>query len=104
MKQVVTKELKEIINWAWWKEIAKLLKWVRDSMAVRILSQMWSDEKQYSEVDLWRRQLKVCNALLNLPNKSIEVEEEISLEEMVADEAEKTEIGDVDDLFTTQDV
>ena len=103
MKQKVTKELKDIINSAGWLEIAKLLKTLRDQMAVKILCNYWSEEKQYSEVDLWRRELAIANALLKLPSKTVEVEEEIDLEEMALKEEENLDVGDVNDLFTTQE-
>lgn len=102
-KQKVTKELKDIINSAGWEEIAKLLKTLRESMAVKILTQIWSDEKQYSETDFWKRQLQVCNALLKLPSKTIEVDEEVDIEAMVEEETTSIEVGDVNDLFKSQD-
>ena len=101
-KQKVTKELKDIINSAWREEIAKLLKILRQTDATKILTNMHSEEKQYSELDFWRWQIQVCNALLRLPSKTVEIEEEIDLEEMVNEE-DGIDIGDVNDIFKSQD-
>lgn len=103
-KQTVTKELKDIINSAGREQIANILKVVRQNDALKILCHMGSEEKQYSEIDFWRRQIQVVNALLKLPNRTVEVEEEIDIEEMIEKEAENLDIGDVDSLFKTQDV
>lgn len=98
-KVKVQKELKDLINSAWWEELVKLLKSVRDTNAVKILSNMHSEEKTYSEMDFWRRQIQVVNALLRLPKYHIEVEEEIDLEKEIEKEAEQLDIGDVNDIF-----
>lgn len=103
MKQKVTKELKDIINSAWWEEIAKLLKTIRNNNAVKVLANMNAEEKEYSNVDFRRRQIQVCNALLKLPTKTVEVEEEIDLEEMIEKESSELEVWDVDDLFVSQE-
>lgn len=102
-KVKVQKELKSLINSAWWNEIAKLLKTVRDTNAVKILSNMHSEENKYSEMDFWRRQIQVVNALLKLPTYYVETEEEVDIEEAIEKEAENLDIWDTNDLFTTQE-
>lgn len=102
-KVKVQKELKDLINSAWWEEVAKLLRTIRQTNAVKILANMHSEEKTYSEMDFWRRQIQVVNALLKLPTNQVEVEEEIDLEKEIEKEAEQLEVWDVDDLFRSQD-
>jgi len=53
---------------------------------------MHSEEKTYSEMDFWRRQIQVVNALLKLPTNQVEVEEEIDLEKETEKEAEQLEV------------
>ena len=53
---------------------------------------MNAEEKEYSNVDFRRRQIQVCNALLKLPTKTVEVEEEIDLEEMIEKESSDLEV------------
>lgn len=102
-KVKVQKELKDLINSAWWEEIAKLLEWVRESNVVKIIATMHADEKEFSNVDFRRRQIQVCNALLKLPTRTIELEEEIDLEKEIEKEWNELEIWDVNDLFKSQD-
>lgn len=102
-KVKVQKELKDLIHSAWWEELAKLLKTIRDNDAVKILTHFHSDEKEYSQQDMRKRQIQVCNALLRLPKRIVEVEEEIDLEEEIEREEALLEIWDVDELFTTQE-
>ena len=103
MKQTVTKELKYLINSAWRERLADLLKQIRRENAIKVVCTLHSDEKIYSEEDFWKRQIQVVNALLRLPTKTVNIEEEIDMEEMIEKEAENLEIWDVDDMFRSQD-
>lgn len=84
-----------------WTQISKIIKDRRDDLAAKILYNTGIDEKIYSECDYAKLEIRIINRLLSLPNITVEVEEELTEEEIIAKESDALDIWDVDDLFTT---
>lgn len=104
MKTVkVQKEIKELNPVERWEQISKILKDRRDSLVAKILYNTQMDEKVYSEVDYCKLEIRILNRLLSLPRISVEVEEVLTEEEILAKEEDELTIGNVDDLFSTQE-
>lgn len=102
-KRKVQVELKELIDMRWREHIEWLLKKARTADVAKIISNMHSDEKKYSEMDFWRWQIAVYNAILKLPERSVTIEEEYDIEEETEKELQELDIGDEDDLFKSQE-
>lgn len=98
---MVNHEIKELINANWREQVAKILKWRRDELAVKILYNTGVDEKIYSECDFWKNEIKILTRLLSLPKVTVEIEEEITQEELIAKESDQLDVGNVDELFVS---
>ena len=97
----VQKEIKELNPVERREQITKIVKGRRDELVAKILYNTGVDEKIYSECDSRKLEIRVLNRLLKLPRIPVEVEEELTEEEIIAKESDELAIGDVDDMFST---
>jgi len=102
-KEKVQRQIKELSKFDKREQITKVLKDQRDRLVVKVLYNTDMDEKIYSETDHAKLEIRIINRLLKLPNTTIEVEEELTEEEVLAQETDELEIGNIDELFTTQE-
>jgi len=99
----VNVELRTLLNSTGWEKISKILKDRRDELAAKIIYNTDVDEKIYSEADMWKLEVRQLNRLLKLPTIIVEIDKEITDEEIIARENDELDIGDVDELFKTRD-
>jgi hypothetical protein len=101
MKTKVQREISELNPVERREQITKIIKGRRDELVAKILYNTGVDEKIYSECDSWKLEIRIMNRLLKLPRISVEVEEELTEEEIIAKESDELAIGDVDEMFST---
>jgi hypothetical protein len=99
----VQRPIKELWSYDRWQQITKIIKDRRDELVAKILYNVDIDEKIYSECDYAKLEIRIINRLLSLPNISVEVEENLTEEEVLQKKEDELVIWDVDDLFKTQD-
>lgn len=100
-KVKVQKEIKELAPIERREQITKIIKNRRDELMVKILYNTSLDEKIYTECDYYKLEIRIINRLLSLPRISVEVEEELTEEQILAKEEDELTIWNADDLFKT---
>ena len=85
------------------KNIATILRNRRDELVASILYNTGIDEKVYSETDYKKLEIRVLNKLLKLPKIEVATTEELTEEQIIANENDELDIWSADELFTTQD-
>ena len=87
-----------------WEQIRSILKDRRDELAAKAIYNTGIDTKVYSEADYRKLEIRVLNRLLKLNSITVEVDENLTEEEILQQESDAIDIWDVDELFKTQDV
>jgi len=101
-KVKVQRQIKELSKFDKREQITTIIRDRRDELVAKVLYNTNIDEKIYSEADYAKLEIRIINRLLKLPNITVEVEEELTEEEVLAQATDELEIGNIDDLFTTQ--
>lgn len=99
----VQTELKDLNPVERREQITKIFKNRRNELCAKILYNTGIDEKIYSECDSRKLEMRVLNRLLKLPSVSVEVEVELTEEEIIAKESDELTVWDADDLFNTKE-
>jgi len=103
VKVKANKEIKELINQVWREKIAEKLRYRRDKLAVKVLVNVHMDEKIYSETDFAKREIRWINSILDIPKIVVEIDEEISEQDLIARADAELDVWPVEDLFKTHD-
>lgn len=99
--KIISKKIWEMNYEERMKEAYKLMKNYRDGKVAKILANEWLNEVVHTEADLIKREISMLNRMMKLNNYDVDVEVELTEEDLL--EREDLDIGNIDDIFNTQE-